>query len=59
MPFEAFGSGLEWLISVHRLISVIGFEPFNNLYLVAFVLPGLAICFRVKMLCFLSQLFVF
>ena len=34
MPFKAFGSGLVWLISVRPLI---GFEPCNNLYLVAFV----------------------
>ena len=36
----------------------IRFEPCNNHYLVAFVLPGLAICFCGKMLCCLSRLFV-
>ena len=36
----------------------IGFEPCNNHYLAAFVLPGPAICFRSKMLCYLSGLFV-
>ena len=36
----------------------IGFEPCNNHYLAAFVLPGPAICFCGKMLCFLSRLFV-
>ena len=36
----------------------IGFEPCNNHYLAAFVLPGPAICFCGKMLCYLSLLFV-
>ena len=36
----------------------VGFEPCNNHYLAAFVLPGPAICFCGKMLCFLSRLFV-
>ena len=36
----------------------IGFEPCNNHYLAAFVLPGAAICFCGKMLCYLSRLFV-
>ena len=36
----------------------IGFEPCNNHYLAAFVLPGPAICFCGKMLCYLSRLFV-
>ena len=36
----------------------IGFEPCNNHYLAAFVLPGPAISFCGKMLCFLSRLFV-
>ena len=36
----------------------IGFEPCNNHYLAAFVLPGLAICFCGKILCYLSRLFV-
>ena len=36
----------------------IGFEPCNNHYLAAFVLPGSAISFCGKMLCFLSRLFV-
>ena len=34
----------------------IGFEPCNNLHLVAFVLPGPAFCFCGKMMCFLSWL---
>ena len=33
----------------------IGFEPCNKHYLAAFVLPGPAICFCGKMLCFLSR----
>ena len=36
----------------------IGFEPGNNHYLAAFVMPGPAICFCGKMLCYLSLLFV-
>ena len=35
----------------------IGFEPCNNHYLAAFVLPGPAICFCGKMLSYLSRLF--
>ena len=35
----------------------IGFEPCNN-HLPAFVLPGPAICFCGKILCYLSRLFV-
>ena len=34
----------------------IGFEPCNNHYLGAFVLPDPAICFCGKMLCYLSDL---
>ena len=37
----------------------IGFEPCNNHYLAAFVLPGPAICFCGKMLCYSSRLFFF
>ena len=36
----------------------IGFEPCNNHYLAAFVLPGPAICFYGKIVCYLSWLFV-
>ena len=36
----------------------IGFEPCNNHYLAAFVLPHPASCFCGKMLCYLSRLFV-
>ena len=36
----------------------IGFEPCSDHYLVAFALPGPAICFCLKMLCYLSRLFV-
>ena len=36
----------------------IGFEPCNNHYLAAFVLPCPAICFCGEMLCYLSRLFV-
>ena len=36
----------------------IGFEPCNNHYLAAFVLPGPAICFCDKMMRYLSRLFV-
>ena len=35
----------------------IGFEPCYNHYLAAFALPGPAICFCGKMLCYSSQLF--
>ena len=37
-------------IASHFIFVWIGFEPCNNHYLAAFVLPGPAIC---KMLCFL------
>ena len=36
----------------------VGFELCNNHYLAAFVLPGPAIWFCGKMLCYLSRLFV-
>ena len=36
----------------------IGFEPYSNHYLAAFVLPGPAIYICGKMLCYLSRLFV-
>ena len=42
----------------HCIFVGIGFEPSNNHYLAAFVLPGLAICSSGKMLCFLSRFFV-
>ena len=35
----------------------IGFEPCNNHYLAAFILPRPAICFCGKMLCYSSRLF--
>ena len=44
----------------HCIFVGIGFETCtcNNRYLAAFVLPGPAICFCSKMLCFLSRFFV-
>ena len=47
-------------IASHCIFVGIGFETCtcNNHYLAAFVLPGLAICFCGKMLCFLSWFFV-
>ena len=59
MPFVAFLSRLgmaHFSVSRDSIASVfifvrIGFEPCN---LVAFVLPGPAICFSCKMLCLLS-----
>ena len=64
MPFVAFCSGLVWLIfsesggSIASLFTFvrIGFEPCNNRYREAFVLPGPDICFCGTMLCFLSRL---
>ena len=52
MVFEAFYMylGFVWLVSVHLVTG----QPFS-----VFVLWGLAICFRGKMLCFFSRLFVF
>ena len=47
-------------IASHCIFVGIGFEPCtcNNHYLAAFVLPGPAIYFCGKMLCFLSRFFV-
>ena len=58
IPFVAFGSGLVLLISVRSADSTasfficvrIRFEPCNNHYLAAFVLPRPAICFCGKTL---------
>ena len=54
--FSASGDSIASLFIVERT----GFEPRNNYTLsCTFVrLPGPAICFRCKMLCFLSRLFV-
>ena len=51
--FSVSGDSIAFFIFVR-----IGFEPFNNHYLAASVLPGPAISFCGKMLCFLSRLFV-
>ena len=46
-------------IASHCIFVGIGFERvINNHYLAAFVLPGPAISFCGKMLCFLSRFFV-
>ena len=46
--FSAFGDSTASLLICVR----IRFEPYNNYYLAVFVLPGPAVCFCGKMLCF-------
>ena len=52
--FSVSGDGVD----SHFIFVRLEFEPCNNHYLATFVLPGPAICFYGKMLCFLSRLFV-